>query len=665
MQSITNISQYLATLDTGQLRQILNNPHELIARGRELRVSQAEVLVFINDALAKAAPHVRRPVHRPLSGRFEVKSVGRAQAREEDLYYINRPVPAEVRRSHITIASTEDDVVEPIGYSSRGTSTCSFTYMPKNYCWHCDLQMKRTGQMEAFLGEKVTPGTRRTLVSSFPEYVIAKGEDLARVEVSAFPALKVLTDVPVIPWTITPIDITKSAYFRPLLRKCPKFDGMMMNTLTPKNEDILIKIKYSVSPKRDGERVLVALHGGGMYIMRRDSAWYQIPGIVSGWDGALFDGELDLRAFQIILFDTLYAPDGDYRSRPYPERLKPIYYLVSQSRRFQFQPVLHGYDAAQFREWLDTPGVEGLVLTPTDEPYVNGWNPHQFRWRPKGSCTVDFQVKHVGGNVYDLLVRSSREVHEKVGQLDSPHRFIDGTIVECVLRNGAWMFVRVREDKRNGNYRSDLELVLEAQEITQFEISCIKAFPTKGDRDQYVPWWKRASENGLTALQATILDQKAAANDKNSEFFQKFNYYLTQGGICHPEFSEKIVDLARCGWTLQIDHFCGCVGECKCPFTLVGPGDRVFRSRKVGSFHQKIQSAVQDILMYLASASNAVNCSVNDSFFSEGATFDLLQFHSPLPPARTVFITIPHELMMPEPACLNLDMTLPFFGKKN
>ncbi|KAG5858764.1 mRNA capping enzyme adenylation domain-containing protein [Encephalitozoon hellem] len=112
-------------------------------------------------------------------------------------------------------------------------------------------------------------------------------------------------------------------------------------------------------------------------------------------------------------------------------------------------------------------GNDGLIFTPTDEPYSVGKRGVVLKWKPSSINTVDFKVVRNEGLscVYDLVCSGRKgkdvvfdqffcedeEMDGKIGEFlyDSDGYYWD--LDELVLKKGGWKLYRIRTDKDTPN----------------------------------------------------------------------------------------------------------------------------------------------------------------------------------------------------------------------
>lgn len=113
------------------------------------------------------------------------------------------------------------------------------------------------------------------------------------------------------------------------------------------------------------------------------------------------------------------------------------------------------------------PACDGLILTPIYSRPGTGTQKDLFKWKPCHHITVDFRVE---GTVLKLQERGNLVYFGETTR-DAMNGF-DNTIVECILREGVWVAVRGRSDKKlpNSRYVYDRTMINIQENINLHEI---------------------------------------------------------------------------------------------------------------------------------------------------------------------------------------------------
>ncbi|KAK2811114.1 hypothetical protein FQN50_002450 [Emmonsiellopsis sp. PD_5] len=156
-------------------------------------------------------------------------------------------------------------------------------------------------------------------------------------------------------------------------------------------------------------------------------------------------------------------------------------------------------------------GNDGLIFTCRSTPYKLGTDEHILKWKPPQENTVDFRMRldfpfvspdeddEADGITepyrdYDalptchLFVTVTKNEYRHYGtmhvtdveweELKSMQKPLDDTIVECYMdEQNRWRYMRLREDKDDGNHISTVESVMESIQDHVGEADLIRAAP--------------------------------------------------------------------------------------------------------------------------------------------------------------------------------------------
>lgn len=256
--------------------------------------------------------------------------------------------------------------------------------------------------------------------------------------------------------------------------------------------------QYVVSPKADGERVLVGWFrwvGGktdvGFTADRRGGA-RKIPWPVhaAAFEGTLLDCELIDQ--QIWVFDAIMVHGHDLRNAAYHARLVAALTFLTQlgarTAPMEAPPATsvlashalacayvcpddrwsvavkpiwyhtHVVDAVKWARQIPAFREDGLVYTPVTRSVGVYSCPEVFKWKPLH--TVDFLVRAVPDSPGDMELFAVDEagvlVHFAVVPLRCAHPetpVMPGAVYECAWRDNTWVIERRREDKTLPNAR--------------------------------------------------------------------------------------------------------------------------------------------------------------------------------------------------------------------
>lgn len=222
--------------------------------------------------------------------------------------------------------------------------------------------------------------------------------------------------------------------------------------------DNLIAKPHMVTPKADGERILLAITRMGRFFLTSSLEVDPIDRESIRGENIILDGEL--------VGDTFYISDaitdGDFRERmdfinqsfeegiipkSIQHNMPPIHgsepvYEIWISMKPYWEPTTVDEFFRYNREVLrsDIPH-DGIILIPIDQMYSNP----VLKWKPVNLLTVDF---FIGSN---SLYVSDRGLVKSGAEYYSPPRGTIGTVAEFAYMDGKWRYYRSREDKAISN----------------------------------------------------------------------------------------------------------------------------------------------------------------------------------------------------------------------
>jgi len=211
-------------------------------------------------------------------------------------------------------------------------------------------------------------------------------------------------------------------------------------------KEIIKQENYAMTLKVDGERFLLFLASNGIlyfidrsmnfyYIMNDDNTDRLMPLNVKPF---LFDGELVQHKtyYEYLIFDCLFFDNKSFIENEYSVRydvckhaLKNIFNLYLRKATKEFEISLKSWfiiytisltnDIYDFITKETNKGrqfklkADGIILQPWNTPYIpyGPWNRYknvQFKWKPSDELTIDFKIKVVGPNEWNLLTRSDQ-----------------------------------------------------------------------------------------------------------------------------------------------------------------------------------------------------------------------------------------------------------------
>jgi hypothetical protein len=247
---------------------------------------------------------------------------------------------------------------------------------------------------------------------------------------------------------------------------------------------------YNLTLKVDGERYLLFLNSWGelyfidrllnFYFFQQDSV--RLPRI--NLKPFLLDGELvqhkSTKEFEFFIFDVLFYEGNSFIEKDYYTRYDiimsiltifsgyPSELIVSGKKWFPLTDLLKTNDIYSYITENTNQGrlkkfhlkADGLILQPFDTPYVTSgpWNKYNnilFKWKPVNEQTMDFKIKIINNNNWQLLTRSdypftmpgSGEPASYTPTDANKREFVDSDVAEFSYNNGKFKLVRSRPNK--------------------------------------------------------------------------------------------------------------------------------------------------------------------------------------------------------------------------
>jgi len=128
------------------------------------------------------------------------------------------------------------------------------------------------------------------------------------------------------------------------------------------------------------------------------------------------------------------------KTDPFVVRLKELFLFN------EFQDFLQKYKTFKY--------VDGIILTPNDDPIRTGTHETLFKWKPRDLNTIDFQMKK-DKNRWNMFVQDAGNLifESEIPIEGSPTWITEDCIAECQYVNGKWKPIHLREDKKHPNNR--------------------------------------------------------------------------------------------------------------------------------------------------------------------------------------------------------------------
>ena len=331
-----------------------------------------------------------------------------------------------------------------------------------------------------------------------------------------------------------------------------QFIGGMPIQLQKEALGILLKQKedtftYGLTLKVDGIRHLMFLSKSGIiyFIDRATNIFYfrdneNIVRFKSNNSSFIFDGEMVYNnKWEFLIFDVLFYNNKSVMNQNYYKRneiinkvldghlIQSMYnssngnILLSSKTWFSIETIKNTNDIYQYiinetNKIRTLAGnlplnEDGIILQPFDEPYItfrewNQYNNIQFKWKPPNQLTIDFKIKIVSENVWELLTASGMNfaVKQKDGTavnaiclptLNDKKIYKDGDVVEFELatrnntKDNLFITKILRPEKKEGNgletAKSTMEVIRNPFNLDQlkFAIEILKN-PSATKEDQ-------------------------------------------------------------------------------------------------------------------------------------------------------------------------------------
>jgi len=262
---------------------------------------------------------------------------------------------------------------------------------------------------------------------------------------------------------------------------------------------------YYITLKVDGERYLLFLSSWGkLYFIDRILNFYEIfsRGVripeMGGIKRCLLDGEYYSGSAgnnEFLVFDLLYYSDKSYIRENYYSRYDVAKYSINNvfkdysiklnldfnitlKKWFPITDItktknIYSYIQTETNSTRTTPfTADGLILQPFDGEYVvsGPWNKNDnvlFKWKPVEDQTMDFQIKMVSRNRWELLTKSgypftlpgSGEVAFVKPTTMNIRDYSDGDVAEFTYSKGIFRIFRPRPNKQANSLDSVLSVM--------------------------------------------------------------------------------------------------------------------------------------------------------------------------------------------------------------
>jgi len=203
----------------------------------------------------------------------------------------------------------------------------------------------------------------------------------------------------------------------------------------------------------------------------------------------LEDGKTKLRflIFDLVVYEGDYLAGREYSKRlgylqeyilnPYKEYLRynPEYakHVIFSVELKKLHLSYRMSDVFEEQKLLKHKS-DGLIFTSQSSPYISGNCNKMLKWKPIRENSVDFKVHYLKSeNRFTLNIWKGEDEHcyfadltlddpkmEKEWEENPP----EGKIIECYFEDNRWHFMRIRNDKENGNHESIVKKIMKSIE---------------------------------------------------------------------------------------------------------------------------------------------------------------------------------------------------------
>jgi hypothetical protein len=220
-----------------------------------------------------------------------------------------------------------------------------------------------------------------------------------------------------------------------------------------------------VSAKLDGERFLVYMKDGELYLINRKYEFSNIAQVDSVEEG-LIDCELVdgiFHVFDMMLDRGVSIIELDYLAR-WKACQRCVDRLVQDGfTNFKVKDIYHVKDSERVEKLTKLP-TDGLIYTPVKSPYKSGRDGNLLKYKEKH--TIDLALYRNDGRRLYCAIRGV-DTHCVGRVLNSPID-VDSTDEEktiwecCLIKPGMWDIIKGRPDKNQSNDIKIYNWILEA-----------------------------------------------------------------------------------------------------------------------------------------------------------------------------------------------------------
>ncbi|PVU85262.1 hypothetical protein BB560_007095, partial [Smittium megazygosporum] len=283
------------------------------------------------------------------------------------------------------------------------------------------------------------------------------------------------------------------------------FPGSQPVSFQKKHFDDLMNENFFVCEKSDGTRALMLItfleNKQQVFMVDRHNNFWNVPNIIFPLpfsdphkihfhNNTVIDGEYicdtesdGTNTYRYMAFDLLSVNGKNCLEKPLDKRLGPYtkFLSISPSLKskaafsFEMKYMEFSYGLVKVLDQV-IPKLkhknDGLIFTSVSSPYVIGSCEKILKWKPADENSVDFKLSIEKNDsdsdlpIFRLLVWKGKDIYDHFGYLDvseeewkslSQVENLDQSIIEVTvdkkkLPDLVWKFMRIRDDKPNGNF---------------------------------------------------------------------------------------------------------------------------------------------------------------------------------------------------------------------
>ena len=202
-------------------------------------------------------------------------------------------------------------------------------------------------------------------------------------------------------------------------------------TLTPGIHKKINKREYAVTPKADGERVLLFIINQEVFLVFHETDRIINTGIAINepkLNNTLIDGEYTINVitgyYTFLGFDAIIIGDEDVRKKDLIKRITHVRDVITFLSIFETENTIKVRAKIYREDYQDLKlfyqsdyleyNIDGVVFVPKNKGYLNN---QIYKWKPREENTIDFYVELQNYDDYtytfDLYVSTKKETSDK------------------------------------------------------------------------------------------------------------------------------------------------------------------------------------------------------------------------------------------------------------